>query len=268
MRGLDFRLLALATVLGSPVPALAATWSHYAYSDDGFAVQAPVEPTPSKGTFKTPSGTSAPEITYVGREDDAVFQVTVIDLRGTSIDKQAALDMGVKALSAEGEIKANVEERIDREFGRNLTIVGADGSRTTASVFFVNGKLYELVGRALPPDPTAGSGKTMRFQELLELIGLGAEANRPENRPDGAGPGPGGPGGRRRGPPPPQAFDACKGKSEGDQVQLTTPRGELPATCRQTPQGLAARPLRPPPGGPDGPSPADDANGSPAQPGG
>ena len=149
MRLPDLRLLALAAVLGSPAPALAAVWSHYAYSDDGFAVQAPVEPKPVKGTFKMPGGASAPEVTYVGREDDAVFQVTVIDLRGTSIDKQGALDMGVKALSALGQVKGNVEERIDREFGRNLTIEGADGSRTTASVFYVNGRLYELVGKAL-----------------------------------------------------------------------------------------------------------------------
>lgn len=257
MRGLDLRLLALATVLSWPMPALAATWSHYAYSDDGFAVQAPVEPTPVKGTFKTPTGASTPEVTYAGREDDAVFQVTVIDLRGTSVDKQAALDMGVKTLSALGQVKANVEERIDREFGRNLTIEGADGSRTTASVFFVNGRLYELVGKALPPDPNAGSNKTMRFQESLELIGLGAEANRPENRPDGEGPRPGGP---RRGPPPPEAFEACKGKGEGDQVQFTTPRGEVAAACVQTPQGLAARPKRPPPG--------DDRSGPAAPAGG
>jgi hypothetical protein len=248
MKALDLRYLALATVLGLPGPALAASWTHYAYSDDGFAVQAPVEPTPARGVFKTPSGSSAPEITYTGRQDDAVFQVSVIDLRGTSIDKQAALDMGVKTLGAEGQIKANVEERIDREFGRNLTIAGADGSRSTASVFFVNGKLYELLGKALPPDPNAGSGKTMRFQESLELIGLGAEANRPENRPDGEGPGPGGGRGPRRGPPPPQAFEACNGKALGDQVQLTTPRGLVPASCIQTPQGLAARPLQPPPG--------------------
>ncbi len=254
MKGLDLRCLALAAVLGAPVPALAASWAHYAFSDDGFAVQAPVEPTPAKGTFKTPSGASVPQITYLGREDDAVFQVTVIDLRGTSFDKQAALDIGVKALGAEGQITLNVEERIDREFGRNLTIAGADGSRSTASVFFVNGKLYELVGKALAPDPNAGSGKTMRFQESLELTGLGAEANRPENRPEGQGPGgPGSPG--RRGPPPPQAFDACKGKALGDQVQLTTPRGVVSASCIQTPQGLAARPQRPPPGGPDGPPP-------------
>lgn len=254
MKGLDFRYLALATVLGLPVSAQAASWAHYAYSDDGFAVQAPVEPTPSKGAFKTPSGTSVPEITYVGRDDNAVFQVTVIDLRGTAVDKQAALDMGVKALGAEGQIALNVEERIDKEFGRNLTIVGADGSRSTASVFFVNGKLYELVGKALAPDPNAGSGKTMRFQESLELIGLGAEADRPENRPDGEGLGPQGQGGPRRGPPPPQAFDACKGKAQGDQVHLATPRGEVAASCIQTPQGLAARPLHPPLGAAGEPS--------------
>lgn len=170
------------------------------------------------------------------------------------MDKQTAIDMAVKTLGEAGEIKLNIEERIDAQFGRGLTIAGRDGGRSTAAVFFVNGKLYELVGEALPPDPGAGSGKAVRFEQSLEFIGLGAEARRPENRGEGQGRDLG-PGGSRRGPPPPQAFEDCKGKSEGDAVQHTTPRGVVPATCVQTPQGLAARPLRPPPG--------DDPNGAP-----
>jgi hypothetical protein len=186
-----------------------------------------------------------------------VFQVQVIDFRRTSVDKQSAIDLAVKALGADGDIKLNIDDRIDAQFGRNLSIAGRDGSRSIASVYFVNGKLYELVGKALPPDPSAGSGKAVRFQQSLEFIGLGAEDRRPENRADGQGPAPGfgPPGGPRRHGPPPQAFADCKGKSEGDSVQHTTPFGVVPATCVQTPQGLAARPLHPPS--------RDDANGPP-----
>ncbi|HVY33245.1 MAG TPA: hypothetical protein VG960_02370 [Caulobacteraceae bacterium] len=247
--------MVLAGLLMAPSCAFAASWEHYAYPDDGFAVQAPAPLTIAKGQFKTPMGLSGPQTVYTARQDDIVMQVTVDDLRGTSVDKQTALDMAVKQLAAEGAITLNVEARIDAQFGRNLTIADKDGGRSVAAVFFVNGKLYELVGKALPPDPSSGSGKAVRFQESLELIGLGAEANRPENRADGQGRGAGGPGGPRRGPPPPQAFEACNGKALGDQVQLTTPRGVVPASCIQTPQGLAARPQRPPPGGPDGPPP-------------
>lgn len=47
--------------------------------------------------------------------------------------------------------------------------------------------------------------------------------------------------------PPPQAYEDCKGKKEGDAVQITTPReGKIAATCTKSPKGLFARPERPP----------------------
>ncbi len=44
-------------------------------------------------------------------------------------------------------------------------------------------------------------------------------------------------------PPPPQAFEACKGKKAGDAVQHVTPSGQkIAATCTASPQGLFALP--------------------------
>jgi len=43
--------------------------------------------------------------------------------------------------------------------------------------------------------------------------------------------------------PPQEAFDACKGKSAGDAVSITTPRGDtLTAVCRQLNGQLVAMP--------------------------
>ena len=47
---------------------------------------------------------------------------------------------------------------------------------------------------------------------------------------------------RRR--PPPNAFQDCRGKSEGDSVMHSTPDGLLSATCENSPEGLVARPNR------------------------
>jgi len=58
--------------------------------------------------------------------------------------------------------------------------------------------------------------------------------------------GPGGPGGPGR-EPPPQAYEDCKGKKEGDAIQHQTPQGLVPAKCLNSPKGLVARPDRPPP---------------------
>jgi hypothetical protein len=46
--------------------------------------------------------------------------------------------------------------------------------------------------------------------------------------------------------PPPNAYEACKGKKEGDAVQLNTPKGVVPAHCHESPKGMFARPPRPP----------------------
>ncbi len=245
----------LAFGLFAPPAAHAQGWKVYRFPEAGFAVQAPGVLTTAKGEYRTAAGVAAPSTTYALNEADIAYSITVADFTKAPPDQQAAVAEAVKAWGAKGEVKLDVQERIDRQFGRQLSIVGRDGSRSTVSVFFVNGKLYQLEGKALLPDPGSGAGKAVRFQQSLEFIGLGAEANRPENRAGGPGGpggprfgppggfgGPGGPGGRR-GPPPPQAFEACKGKAAGDKVRLTIPNGTVvDANCFQTPQGLAARP--------------------------
>ncbi|MBI3711823.1 MAG: hypothetical protein HY253_02510 [Burkholderiales bacterium] len=52
-------------------------------------------------------------------------------------------------------------------------------------------------------------------------------------------------GGHRK--PPQHAYDLCKGKKEGNAVQIVTPRGQtLAATCTPSHDGLFARPEHPP----------------------
>lgn len=55
--------------------------------------------------------------------------------------------------------------------------------------------------------------------------------------------------GRPPGKPPQEAFDACKGKSEGTSVEVTTPRGTLKATCKSMQGQMVAVPANgaPPP---------------------
>ena len=50
---------------------------------------------------------------------------------------------------------------------------------------------------------------------------------------------------RRR--PPQEAFDACKGKTEGTSVTIATPHGNFKATCRNCEGSLAAVPEGAPP---------------------
>ena len=59
--------------------------------------------------------------------------------------------------------------------------------------------------------------------------------------------GQGGPGGQPPMGPPKEAFEACKGKKDGDAVSLTTPQGKMAGTCR-----MVWMPRDMPQGGPGG----------------
>jgi len=55
-------------------------------------------------------------------------------------------------------------------------------------------------------------------------------------------------GGRRHGPPP-EAYTACEGKSEGDAAEFESPRGNtVTGTCEYEGDRLVLRPDNPPPG--------------------
>ena len=245
-------LAVLAAILfAAAAPACAQDWKEYAYPDAGFSAQFPAPPTVAELRYEA-AGLVAPAKVYAARQGSADYSVIVADLSKSGLGKAAAIDGAVKALSASGAVKVDVTERIDREFGRELTIEGKDGGRTATAIFYLNQRLYILAGRTEP----AGAPLGVRFQQSLQFVDAqGKPPRRPEDGPGFGGPPAGdgdpqgqgkglGPNGFRR--PPPQAFADCRGKKEGVSVQHTTPRGDVvAATCVQTPEGLAARPNQP-----------------------
>ena len=79
-------------------------------------------PVAAPGTFKTAAGLTVPSTTYALRQDDIVYSMTVADFSQTPVEQQAAIAEAVKAYGAAGEIKLDVSERIDRQFGRQLSL--------------------------------------------------------------------------------------------------------------------------------------------------
>jgi hypothetical protein len=214
----------------APLAAVAQEWKVYPYPDAGFAVQFPASPTVEKSTFKSSAGVSMPMTRYEARQDRINYRLDVVDFSSNNADPMSTIAETEKSFGASGKVTVAIDARINREFGRELSVNGADGSRSAVAIFFVNKHLYRLVGEALPPNAIAKSGDAVRFQQSLQFIG--------ENGGFG---GPGRFGGRFRGGFNPQALTACTGKSAGDTVQLDTPQGPVPATCT-----LVARPNRPP----------------------
>ena len=155
--------------LSVPWAADAPDWQNYDYPDAGFAVHFPATPTVRHGVYTTAAGVSAPATIYSVRQDDIVYTVTTADFSQVAVEPDKAISDAVKAFGDSGEIKLDVEARINRQYGHELSVGGKDGSRSTVAIFFFNHRLYQLDGKALPPNPDSRSSKLIRFQQSLQF---------------------------------------------------------------------------------------------------
>lgn len=228
-----FVLLLAAWV--TPLVAVAQQWQSYPYPDAGFAIPFPVPPKIEAGTFRSAAGVSLPMRRYAVHQDRIILTLDVVDFSATNADQVSTIAAAEKSCGASGKVTVAIDARINRAYGRELSVSGSDGSRSAIALFFVNKHLYTLAGQAPAPNAIEKSGDAIRFQESLQFIGANGGAT-------GFGGFGGAGGGRFRGGPNPQALSACAGKAVGAAVQLDTPGGPVPATCI-----MIARPNRPGP---------------------
>jgi hypothetical protein len=151
-----------ASVIGGP--AAAQAWQEYANKDYSFTVMFPTAPQVETTTYQVAEGRSVPAHVYTARQDKGTFKVTVAELGNTGLQEDAVIDHAVKMLSASGEVKVNFPHRIYQVYGRQFSILGKDGSRSTIAVFDTNGRLYQIEAKVL-----AGGQDTdlIRFQQSL-----------------------------------------------------------------------------------------------------
>ena len=154
---------ALAAFIASG-PAAAQTWQEHSYPAYSFTVAFPADPQIEITTYQVADGRSVEAHVYSVRQNNGVFKVTVAELANTGLEESAVIDHAIKTLSEGGEVKVNIPHRIYRVYGRQLSVLGADGSRSTVAVFDYNGRLYQIEGKALP----GGSATDIiRFQQSL-----------------------------------------------------------------------------------------------------
>jgi len=145
-------------------PAAAQSWKEYVYPS--FTVSFPAEPKIETTTYKTADGRSFAAHVYSATKDGVAFKMMVADLADPTLEESVVIDDAIKTLAQGGEVKVNIPHRINRVFGRQVSITGADGSHSTAAVFYYNGQLYEIEGKALPGS-SGGPADTIRFQQSL-----------------------------------------------------------------------------------------------------
>ncbi len=166
------RLIALVValfVVAAAVPALAEGWKEYTYPADAFGVSFPADPAIETTTYVAADGRTVAARVYSLTQDNSLFRMTIADLSDSSLEEKAVIDHAVKALSQNGEIKVDIPHRVSQVYGRQLSVVGADGSRSLIALFYHKRRLYQLEGKALAAEE-GGTGNAIQFQQSLIFI--------------------------------------------------------------------------------------------------
>jgi hypothetical protein len=162
-------------------PALADGWKEYRDPTYAFAVSFPGDPKVETTTYAAADGQVVAARVYSVTQDGGAFTMMIADLSDTGLAEQAVIDNAVKTLARDGEIKLNIPARVSRVFGRQLSILGADGSRSSVALFYYAGRLYQIEGKSL----AAGNGTAdaIRFQQSLIFTDNGANGPAGERGP-------------------------------------------------------------------------------------
>jgi hypothetical protein len=153
-------------------PAAAQGWIEYAYPSYDFTVAFPADPKIETTTYQAADGRPAEALVYSVTQDSGVFKMTIVDLSGASMEENAVIDHAVKTLSQGGEVTVDIPHRISRVYGRQLSIAGADGSRSSVAVFYYKRRLYQIEGKTLPTGNDA-TAYAIRFQQSLTFTDEG-----------------------------------------------------------------------------------------------
>jgi hypothetical protein len=77
--------------------------------------------------------------------------------------------MAIKTLTQDMEVKLDIPARVNRVFGRQLSLLGKDGSRSSVALFYYQHRLYQIQGTVLPANADSSSGEAIRFQQSLRF---------------------------------------------------------------------------------------------------
>jgi hypothetical protein len=159
------RLIALVLAVFIASPAAAQGWTEYSYPDYAFTVSFPTQPGIETAAYQVADGRSMQARIYSVMQGGSVFKMTVVDLSDAGLEESAVIDHAVKALSQGVEIKLDIPHRISRVYGRQLSLLGADGSRSSVALFYHKQRLYQIEGKA--PASGNATADAIRFQQSL-----------------------------------------------------------------------------------------------------
>jgi hypothetical protein len=203
-------------------PAAAQSWQEYNYPDYSFSVSFPAEPQIHTATYPVTGDRTVNAQVYTVHRDDAEFTMTVADLGDPRPEETAVIDYAIKTLSAGAEVKVNIPHRINRVFGRQLSIVQGDGSRASVALFDYDGRLYQIEGKSLPGGNATAD--VIRFVQSLAFTGGRSNRSADEPRAGRAGCNQQEP---QESPSPPSADAGAEVPEDRRRIELRCRRQEL-----------------------------------------
>jgi hypothetical protein len=161
--------------------AAAQSWQEYTYPDYSFGVSFPAEPQIETATYQITDDRAVEARVYAVHRKDAEFKVTVAELADPPPEETAVIDHAIKTLSAGGEVKVNISHRVNRVFGRQLSILQGDGAHAAVALFDYNGRFYQIEGKSLPTGTNA-TADAIRFVQSLIFTGGGSNRSADDIR--------------------------------------------------------------------------------------
>ena len=172
------RLTALAILVGAALmatPAMAA-WRGYISHPLGFSFSAPGELKVEKGIYRGALAGARDTFVYSFVDDDIEYKVVVIDMSDKANDAATLLGEAAYNFQAGKKVLMDTFGRVDRQFGRKLTIdLPNNAGRSTAAFYFINGRIISLQATVLPANGDYDTPEMGRFVDSIAFFMVRAE---------------------------------------------------------------------------------------------
>src|SRR5215468_6209045 len=168
------RLMALAALAGAlaatTVPATAA-WRGYISHPLGFAFAAPGKLEMEKGNYRGAVAGTRDTVVYRFVDDNIEYKAVVIDMSDKANDAATLLGEAEYNFQDGKKLLMDTFGRLDRQYGRKLTIDLPDNAgRTTAGFYFINGRIISLQATVLPANGDYDSPEMARFVDSITFF--------------------------------------------------------------------------------------------------
>ena len=149
------KLAVILSLVFLALPVFAAdAWVDFNDPQGIFRVSFPQAPQSSSTSTKAADGTDIPLTQYMVADGDSAVMVMVGDFSGRTIDPQALVNGVVQSFQSQDRtLISRGPDLLDGQSGENLVLTDTDGDRLRDRIFFVKGKLYQVLS-VIPKDAT------------------------------------------------------------------------------------------------------------------